>query len=184
MERKPFVCGEKAALRVVEPEDADYLAYCHNSPDVRPWFFTNYPTNSLRQKECIEKIYENYEYVPLIIMNQQSKTDVGVTAFHRIDIVGGMATLSIILPDRENWNKGYGKEATHLMVEYGFDVLGFHRIQLVVAAKNSAARRIYASAGFQEEGVLREAMYQDGNYWDFIMMGLLASDWKQQKKGR
>lgn len=176
MEKKYFLSGEKVALRPLEPEDASFLAFCNNSEDIRASFFTGYPTNSQRQKECIENLYEKYEYVPFVIVNQKSRENIGVTAFHRIDIVGGVATMSIILPDKKDWGKGYGKEAVKLMVRYGFDILRFHRIQLVVGAQNSAAKSIYAAVGFREEGVMREAMYQDGCYWDFIMMGLLESD--------
>lgn len=176
MDKQVFISGEKVDLRVVENTDAAFLSFCHNSEDVRSSFFTNYPTNSLRQQKSIEQLYEQYDYLPLIIADSKSHENIGVTAFHRIDIVGGVATLSIILPDNKKWGKGYGKETVKLMVHYGFNILNFHRIQLVVAAKNTAARRIYSETGFREEGVMREAMYQNGSYWDFIMMGLLESD--------
>ena len=40
--------------------------------------------------------------------------------------------LSIGLGDRKNWGKGYGREATELILRFGFHELNLHRIQLTV----------------------------------------------------
>ena len=71
--------------------------------------------------------------------------------------------------------RGLGREATRLVLVWGFDVLGLHRVQLEVLATNSPAIRCYAACGFRREGVRREAqLYPDG-WKDFTVMGLLRS---------
>jgi RimJ/RimL family protein N-acetyltransferase len=73
--------------------------------------------------------------------------------------------------------RGVGREATRLALAWGFDVLGLHRIQLEVLATNSRAIRCYVACGFRQEGVRREAqLYPDG-WKDFIVMGLLQSEY-------
>jgi RimJ/RimL family protein N-acetyltransferase len=72
--------------------------------------------------------------------------------------------------------RGLGREATRLVLAWGFDVLGLHRIQLEVVATNRRAIRCYVACGFRQEGVRREAqLYPDG-WKDFIVMGLLQSE--------
>ncbi len=73
--------------------------------------------------------------------------------------------------------RGLGREVTRLVVAWAFDVLGVHRIQLDVVDGNRRAIDCYLACGFRREGVRREAqLYPDG-WRDFIVMGLLQSEY-------
>jgi RimJ/RimL family protein N-acetyltransferase len=74
-------------------------------------------------------------------------------------------------------DRGLGTEATQLIVGYGFAQLGLHRISLEVYAFNARARRAYEKAGFVAEGVLRDALYWDGEWVDAVVMSALAPEW-------
>jgi RimJ/RimL family protein N-acetyltransferase len=50
---------------------------------------------------------------------------------------------------------------------------GFVRIELSVHADNLRAVRLYEKAGFVREGVLRDAVFVDGNFRDAIAMALI-----------
>jgi RimJ/RimL family protein N-acetyltransferase len=50
------------------------------------------------------------------------------------------------------WGKGYGTEATTLIVAYGFGDLALGNIWLRVAEDNVRAIRSYIKVGFREEG--------------------------------
>jgi [ribosomal protein S5]-alanine N-acetyltransferase len=72
---------------------------------------------------------------------------------------------------------GLGREVTRLVVCWGFEALGVHRIQLEVLAGNARAIGCYLACGFRQEGMRREAeLYPDG-WKDFIGMGLLRSEY-------
>jgi RimJ/RimL family protein N-acetyltransferase len=73
--------------------------------------------------------------------------------------------------------RGLGREVTRLVLAWGFDVVGVHRIQLEVLASNRRAINCYLACAFRQEGVRREAqLYPDG-WQDFILMGLLQSEY-------
>jgi [ribosomal protein S5]-alanine N-acetyltransferase len=73
--------------------------------------------------------------------------------------------------------RGLGREVTRLVLAWAFDVLGVHRVELQVLASNSRAVNCYLACGFRQEGVRREAeLYPDG-WKDFIMMGVLRSEY-------
>jgi RimJ/RimL family protein N-acetyltransferase len=74
-------------------------------------------------------------------------------------------------------NRGLGTEATRLIVGYGFERLGLHRISLEVYAFNPRARRAYEKAGFRAEGVLRESLRYGDQWIDATVMSILASEW-------
>jgi GNAT superfamily N-acetyltransferase len=73
--------------------------------------------------------------------------------------------------------RGLGTEATRLIVGYGFERLGLHRISLEVYAFNPRARRAYEKAGFRAECVLRESLRYNGEWIDATVMSVLAPEW-------
>jgi RimJ/RimL family protein N-acetyltransferase len=76
--------------------------------------------------------------------------------------------------------QGLGQEATRLVLAWGFDVLGLHRIELQVLASNRRAIECYLACGFRKEGVRRESeVYPDG-WKDFLLMGLLRSEYESR----
>jgi len=74
-------------------------------------------------------------------------------------------------------DRGLGTEATRLIVGYGFERLGLHRIALEVYAFNPRARRVYEKAGFRVEGVLRESLRYGDQWIDATVMSILAPEW-------
>jgi RimJ/RimL family protein N-acetyltransferase len=75
-------------------------------------------------------------------------------------------------------NRGLGTEATRLIVGYGFEHLGLHRISLEVYAFNPRARRAYERVGFRPEGVLRESLRYGDQWIDATVMSILAPEWR------
>jgi hypothetical protein len=69
--------------------------------------------------------------------------------------------------------------ATRLILGYGFERLGMHRISLEVYSFNPRARRVYEKAGFRVEGVLRESLRYGDQWIDATMMSILASEWAE-----
>jgi len=80
-------------------------------------------------------------------------------------------------------NRGFGSEATRLVVDRAFADLPLHRIQLEVYDFNPRAQHVYERVGFRREGVLRDAVRWDGAFHDTIVMGLLRPDWEQRPTG-
>ena len=76
--------------------------------------------------------------------------------------------------------RGLGREVTRLVLAWAFDVLGVHRVELQALASNSRAINCYLVCGFRRKGFRREAeLYPDG-WKDFIMMGILRSEYAAQ----
>ncbi len=72
--------------------------------------------------------------------------------------------------------EGYGTEATRAVIEYGLEVVGLHRMSLSVYAFNPRARRAYEKCGFTQEGVDRDALLWEGEWFDSLRMSILATD--------
>ncbi len=82
----------------------------------------------------------------------------------------------IIIGQKYVWGLGYGSEATKLILEYGFNQLQLHRIELLVLDFNERALNMYRKLGFIEEGIQREARIVDDKWHNVIMMSMLEQD--------
>lgn len=65
-----------------------------------------------------------------------------------IDPAAGTAQLRITLGESSSHGKGYGTEATQLLLRYAFEVMGLQSVWLRVLKDNARAIRVYEKAGF------------------------------------
>ncbi|HVP77489.1 MAG TPA: GNAT family protein, partial [Thermodesulfobacteriota bacterium] len=68
------------------------------------------------------------------------------------------------------------------IVEFGFDTLMLHRIDLLVFDFNFPAIQCYEKVGFVKEGYLREARRIKDEYWSSYLMSLLEDEWRARLK--
>lgn len=88
------------------------------------------------------------------------------------------AELGIGIGEAECRDKGYGTEATRLILDYGFTALGLHTIMLWVLATNERAIRAYKRAGFREAGRWHESWRIGGKAHDILFMECLATEFQ------
>lgn len=74
--------------------------------------------------------------------------------------------------------KGYGTEATRMMLDFAFTAHGIHNVMLTVYEFNRGAIRCYEKAGFKEFGRRRQCQYMGGRLWDVIYMDCLATEFQ------
>lgn len=106
---------------------------------------------------------------------------IGTCALSQLDGDNGSALYHITIGEKDAWGRGYGTEATQLMVDHAFGVLGLHRVALFVFEFNERAIRAYRRCGFVVEGRSRESIFRDGRWWDEIAMSVLESDWRRSR---
>ena len=71
-------------------------------------------------------------------------------------------------------------EAVSAVVEWGFDKLGLHRIELHAGLRNVASVRVAEKVGFHREGLLRDGSKGSQGYYDVYVFGLLESDQRRR----
>ena len=87
------------------------------------------------------------------------------------------ATMGIGIGEPDAWGKGYGTEATRLLVEYAFFFLNLYNVRLGVYAFNERGRRAYESAGFREVGRIRGTIVvAGGERHDEIIMDIVRDE--------
>jgi ribosomal-protein-alanine N-acetyltransferase len=74
--------------------------------------------------------------------------------------------------------KGIATQATKLLTEFGFESIGFHRIEALVVESNKPSLKVLENAGYVQEGVLRDkSCCGDGTRENMVMFAAIRSDW-------
>jgi diamine N-acetyltransferase len=115
--------------------------------------------------ETVFTIYERATWRPI-----------GNCGLHDLDHRNRTAEFGILIGEADARGKGYGTEATRLILDYAFTALGVHNLMLRVFAYNRAGIRAYQKAGFREFGRRREAVWMGGQIWDVVYMESLATE--------
>ena len=165
------IVGERLYLSPMNVEDAETYVRWLSSRDVTDNLgMTASVGTLLGEKEYIES-RKNGSYDFSIVLNDD--TVIGNIGLMRADLVSGKATLGIFIGDESNRNKGYGTEAMKLLVDYGFNILRLHNIDLKVFSFNERAIKSYEKVGFKEYGRRHESYFLDGKYHDEICMEII-----------
>ena len=182
--QNPFIVGERIYLRPLEPaQDNHHYATWMNDEEIRR-YFSIYPTSDTRGKERLELLYKDGKQIIFGVALNEDNRLIGLVGLKDINYINQSAEFYVIIGDRTAWGKGYGTEATRLMVCYGFMELNLNRIQTQDMEENIGGWRADEKAGFTYEGTLREVILRSGKYNDVRVYSLLRSEYLQDTKSK
>jgi RimJ/RimL family protein N-acetyltransferase len=177
----PFIIGDRIYLRPLEPALDNHLyATWRNDTELRRWF-SIYPSSDARGKERIENLYKDFRHIILGVALKSDNTLIGLVGLKDINYVDQSAEFYIIIGARNLQGKGYGTEATKLMVRYGFMELNLNRIQTQDMEENIGGWRADEKAGFKYEGTLREVIPRFGKFHDVRVYSILRREFLEME---
>lgn len=94
-----------------------------------------------------------------------------------------IAEFAILIGEADARGKGYGTEATALILDYSFLALGLSNVFLRIHAYNLADIRAYKKAEFRTIGVRRKSEKMGGALWDTVYMEALANEFERRVLG-
>ena len=177
------IAGRLVVLRRHRRENLPAVTRWYRDPDLAK--LTRYQTRPMTTEE-VQHFFEtrllSRDALAYAIHERGTDRLIGLTNFSALDADNRSAMFHITIGERDAWGRGYGTEATELMLEHAFMRLRLHRVALSVFAFNTRAIRSYQKAGFRLEGRLREAIWRDGRYWDEVQMGALEREWVARRE--
>jgi len=90
--------------------------------------------------------------------------------------------ISRVFVSKENEGKGYCKQMVEAVLKVGFDDLNLHRIALGVYSFNTGAIKCYQNAGMHIEGVNRDVLQFENEWWSLVEMSMLQNEWNDKSK--
>jgi UDP-4-amino-4,6-dideoxy-N-acetyl-beta-L-altrosamine N-acetyltransferase len=162
------------AIRPIEEKDLEKMASLRGDPRIWIMLGDISMINKSAQQHWFSSLQSDPKRSYFILCSKQQDF-LGIVRMDEIDWISkSMRVGGDILP--EFHHQGHGTKMFEIIKKYCFDYLNMNRLWLFVLDTNSAALRLYAKAGFKEEGRQRQAIFRDGRYHDYIMMSLLQSE--------
>jgi [ribosomal protein S5]-alanine N-acetyltransferase len=171
----PIFETERLRLRELKKEDAQGIFACFSNDKVIQY----YGQEKLERLEQAEKFIEffsnNYKEKRGIrwgIERKEEEGIIGTIGFNSWSPKHNRAEIGYeIHPDY--WGKGYMSEAVVKVVSFGFNEMNLTRIGAIVFLENAASNELLLKTGFQQEGILRKYMVQNGTAHDTYVYALL-----------
>ena len=140
-----------------------------------------YPLNQSKLEkyfsDCLGKSNTSYQRKAYKVIVQDQI--IGYVELNMIDQDNRSAYVDhLLIRDKKNRGKGFGQRLIQKVLEIGFGDLSLHRISLSVPDNNHQAIKCYENAGFVKEGLIRDVLRVNEEYWSYFVMGMLTNEWK------
>lgn len=76
--------------------------------------------------------------------------------------------------------KGLVTKACRVLIDHAFNKLKLNKVEMHCGIENGKSRRIAEKLGFTEEGIIRQAGWLHDRFVDFVIYGMLSSEWRDK----
>ena len=176
-----MVEGTHVALRAIERDDLTQLLEWRNDPDYRRFFREYRELNMEQQTRWFEDVVIADPRTRMFAISRRADDGLlGACGLCLIDPVNRSADLSIYIgADGVYIDDTLAPEAARLLIRYGFEELGLHRIWAEIYEFDAAKRGLFEALGFHLDGRHREAHFGDGRWHDALFYGLLEGEFNR-----
>ena len=178
---KPVLRGEHVTLRPVTADDAEAMFAGLSDEEAMELTGTQKRFTFEQVRAFCARVAEADDRLDYAVTLPDDPGYRGEVVLNDIDWDNRSAGFRIALSGVENRGKGYGTEASELLLKHAFDTLRLHRVELEVYDFNPRAQHVYKKLGFLQEGVLRDALLWKGRYRSAIKMSLLGPDYRARR---
>lgn len=140
-------------------------------------------TTKAEVDELLEKYINSYQkndYYRWAIIEKNSGECIGQIAYFLVDSKNNFAEIEYCIGS-DFQCKGYATEATKAVIQYGFDKINLHKVQICTKTINKPSKRVIEKCGFTYEGTLRDYFYMDGEYVGRLYFSMLKSEFESKQ---
>tara|TARA_R110001606_G_scaffold397093_1_gene572597 strand:+ start:789 stop:1310 length:522 start_codon:yes stop_codon:yes gene_type:complete len=132
-----------------------------------------YPVTK-NQLEIYNKVLNRIAYK---VIHKKTKEIIGHAELNNIDQNNKSARICrVLIGNKKYRNKGFGSKIINELVRIGFHEMDLHRIDLGVYDFNKNAIKCYQNCGFEIEGLFKENIKIDSEYWSVYNMSILNNN--------
>jgi RimJ/RimL family protein N-acetyltransferase len=175
-----FAVGKRVYARALRPSDLPHLAAWAVDPLLEEMvgseLFTQFVEVHRRSASFLDALRADRTQVNMVICTREGDRPLGLVRLFNIHRREGYAFLETIVADPRALRLGYGIEGSKLIAYWAIDVLKLRRLEAKVYPWNRLSINTMKRRGWKLEGILREAVYHEGEYHDLLVFGILAHE--------
>ena len=169
--------GEHIYLRALEPEDLDFIHEIENSQDIWEISNTITPYSKFLIKQYLKQAHRDVfdvKQLRLVISNYENVA-LGMIDLFDFDFKNKRAGVGILIKDSVNRQKGFGKEALQLLVDYCKSQLDLHQLYCNISEENEKSLKLFKNQGFEVIGLKNDWNYVNGSYKNEYLLQLILN---------
>ena len=172
--------GKKVRLIAMEEEHIEMLRALANDPEFEKMIVGwSFPISKTDQKKWFENCHNDLAALRYVIWTEEDGP-VGAIGLRNIDWKNGTADGGgMRIAKKEIRTRGLATDAWMTLMRYCFEELRLNRVNGSALDYNAASQKVCERVGFKREGVMRKAIYKNGEFHDVIMYGCLRSDYEE-----
>ena len=166
--------GSLINLRVLNLEDLTFLYSLENNKSLWELSQTQHPFSKKVLQTYLETAHKDINELKQLRLMIISKTNepLGFIDLFDFNSRNKRAGVSIVLIDKYR-QKGYGKEALNLLVNYSFTELHLHQLYSNILEGNKASFHLFKSLGFEIVGIKKDWRFYKGHYKNEYLFQLI-----------
>jgi diamine N-acetyltransferase len=168
-----MLSGDRVELTALVEGDRPILMGWINTPALVRFSAPYRPVHEPAHGDWFDAITRDRDRVIFAIRSKPQHELLGTVQLTDLHPIYRHAQMLIRIGDPRHHGRGLGTEALRLLLDFAWRDLNLHRVWAGVFARNERAVACYRKAGFAEEGRLRDGVFIDGKWDDFIVMGVL-----------
>lgn len=170
-----FLQGKAIHLRpLTETDIAGNYRYWLNDPDIVAFnSHGRFPMTEAKLLSYVQSVSGSDSHLVLAIIDETTNAHIGNISLQAISWIDRSAEIAFVLGEREFWGKGVMQEAGQLLIDHGFNTLNLHRIHCGTSSANTGMQKLAGKLGMTQEGVRKDAIFKQGQYFDIIDYGLI-----------
>jgi len=177
MSRAVFIKGKRIDLVCLTQADAAELHRWNCDMElIHLWGNQPFPVGVKSIEEQIESQHKQKNSLMLGLQLKQGGTLIGIGGLSHIEWPWRRAEMSLAIGQDRYRGKGYGREATMLILDHAFAKLNLHSVMLRVISYNERAIKCYEACGFKLAGRRREYRPDGDEFHDVLFMDILSRE--------
>ncbi len=170
--------GHQVGLRAVDRSDLEDLLAWRNRPEYRRYFREYRELSMDNQVQWFEKVVlGDRNTVMFSIVELDTGKLLGACGLCYIDWVNKSADFSIYIGADDMYiDDKYADDAAKVMMQYGFNELGLHRLWCEIYEFDEPKKELFNRLKFNQDGILRQTHWSEGKWCDSIFWSMLSHE--------
>ena len=124
--------------------------------------------------------YERDDYYRWAVIDKEGHGCIGQISFFLVDSRNHFAEIEYCIGSAFQ-RRGFATEATKALIQFGFDRIGLHKIQICTKVINVPSKKVIEKCGFTYEGTLRDYFYHNERYTGRMYYSMLRDEYERMK---
>ena len=174
---------ERLLLRRFQYDDSDaMLKNWAGDEKIQSMYCEPVYTTFEEVRQLLNHYIQNYlhdDYFRWAIIDKNTLECIGQIAFFLIDSHNHFAEIEYCIGSQFH-RQGLATEATKAVIDFGFQKIRLHKIQICTKTINKASLRVIEKCGFVYEGTLRDYFYINDEYVGRMYFSMLDSEYHEK----